>query len=161
MSTPRKKRVATTPKRENRNTDPHWTNWEYLAAFGEDDLGYTYLDAVKQFCSQPSEEERWLDELVRQARIAHDRAGLRRSGRHAAWSVFRRAGMILLHNEMHEMKVKGKHGPRAVFLWPATALMVVVGTNWQVLYPKHPSVVRASGGGRSISKGQLSERVSI
>ena len=133
MASPRKKRGPSTPLREDRNTDPHWTNWEYLSAFGEDDLGYTYLDAIKQFCCMPSEEEMWLDELVREARRAYDRAGHSQTGRQAAWRVFRRAGMILLHDRMEELKVEtGRLRPRAAFAWPSKSMTVIIATNWRV-----------------------------
>lgn len=138
MSTPKKKRDPHTPLREDRNTDPRWTNWEYLAAFGEDDLGYTYLDAIKQFFSLPSDEEVWLNELARQARHAHDMACLRNSGRQAAWSVFRRAGMLLLHDEMNK-RVKGHRRPWAVFAWPGTRMVVTVGAGWRVTIQTLPT----------------------
>lgn len=129
----RKQRMPGAPSRENVNTDPHWTNWETLAAFGEDELGYTYLDAIKRFCCIPSEEDAWLDELVRRARAAHDQAGQSRTGREAAWRVFRRAGMILLHDRMDELKVgQGILKPRAVFCWPMTSRTITVATNWRV-----------------------------
>jgi hypothetical protein len=81
-----------------------------------------YLDAVKRFCCLSSVEDEWLDELVRQARAAHDQAGQSRTGRQAAWRVLRRAGMVLLHDRMDELKVgRGILTPRAVFLWPTTS----------------------------------------
>lgn len=134
MSTPRKKRGPVTPLREERNTDPHWTNWEYLAAFGVDDLGYTYLDAIKQFCCLPSDEDVWLDELVRRARKAYTENGGSRTGQEAAWRVFRRAGMILLHDRMDTMKVQNFkiRAPRAAFIWPSKSLTIIVTTDWRV-----------------------------
>ncbi|MDP1592331.1 MAG: hypothetical protein Q8M07_31505 [Prosthecobacter sp.] len=133
MPTCRKTRADGSPRRKDVNTDPHWTNWEYLAAFGEDELGYTYLDAIKRFCCIPSEEDAWLDELVRRARAAHDQAGQSRMGREAAWRVLRRAGMILLHDRMDELKVgQGIMKPRAVFLWPTTSRTLTIATNWRV-----------------------------
>lgn len=131
MATPRKKRSPDTPSREDRNTDPRWTNWEYLSAFGEDDLGYTYLDAVKRFCCCPSDEDLWLEDLVKRARKAYEHAGSRRSRRQAAWRVFRRAGMILLHDEMGK-RGRGKQRPQAVFSWPSRAMIVMVTTAWKV-----------------------------
>lgn len=134
MATPRKKRSPDTPSREDRNTDPRWTNWEYLSAFGEDDLGYTYLDAVKRFCCCPSDEELWLEDLVKRARRAYEDAGLSRSRRQAAWRVIRRAGMILLHDRMLDMRVweLRRKRPRAVFRWPSRRLTIVIGTNWKI-----------------------------
>ncbi len=133
MASPRKKRGPSTPLREDRNTDPHWTNWEYLSAFGEDDLGYTYLDAVKRFCCLPSEEDAWLDDLVRAAKRAHDRSGSSQTGRQAAWRVFRRAGMILLHDLMDDLQVEtGKLKPRAAFFWPSQAMTLIITTAWHV-----------------------------
>lgn len=131
MPTP-KRPGAGGKRRVNVNTDPHWTNWEYLAAFGEDELGYTYLEAIKRFCCLPSQEDAWLDELVRRARLAHDRAGQCRAGREAAWSVLRRAGMILLHDMMAELRVgTSRMKPRAAFLWPGRGVRVVVAANWK------------------------------
>lgn len=131
MARARKPKRSTT--RKDVNTDPHWTNWEYLAAFGVDDLGYTYLDAVKQFCCVPNEEEAWLEDLVRKAHRAHDRAGRSTTGRQAAWRVLRRAGMILLHDLMDDLKVEtGKRKPRAAFRWPEMAMTVIVTTNWKL-----------------------------
>lgn len=134
MPTCRKTRAAEAPRRKDVNTDPHWTNWEYLAAFGEDELGYTYLDAIKRFCCLPSDEDAWLDELVRAARQAHDLAGSSQLGRLAAWRVFRRAGMILLHDRMEELQVgRGILRPRAVFRWPMASRTITVATNWRVV----------------------------
>jgi len=133
VASAKKKRGPGTPPREERNLDPHWTNWEVLAAFGEDERGDTYLDAVKRFCCLPSEEDVWLDELVRAAHRAHDRAGSCQTGRMAAWRVFRRAGMILLHDFMEDLQVEtGRLKPRAAFYWPAKAMTVVITTNWRV-----------------------------
>jgi hypothetical protein len=131
-----KKRIQCAAKRPRgrKNIDRHWTNWEYLAAFGEDEHGETYLDAVKRFCCLPSEEDVWLDNLVRKARMANDRAGKSRAGREAAWRVLRRAGMILLHDLMDELQVlvEGKRKPRAAFLWPCKAIFVIVTTEWKI-----------------------------
>ena len=131
MASPKKKRGPHTPRREERNTDPHWTNWEYLAAFGVDDLGYTYLDAIRQFCCIPSDEDAWLEDLVKAAKRAHDRAGHSRTGQAAAWTVLRRAGMILLHDLMEDLKVGGKMKPRAAFRWPSQGITVIVSNSWK------------------------------
>ncbi|MDP2359187.1 MAG: hypothetical protein Q8O14_00325 [bacterium] len=131
-----KKRIQCAAKRPRgrRNVDPHWTNWEVLAAFGEDEHGGSYLDAVKRFCCMPHEEDVWLDNLVRQARQAHDRAGQSRAGREAAWEVLCQAGMVLLHDLMNELQVQveRKRKPRAAFYWPAMAVTVIINTNWRV-----------------------------
>ncbi len=133
MATAKKKRGPKTPPREERNTDPRWTNWEVLSAFGEDENGTTYLDAIKQFCCVPNEEEAWLGDLVRRARRAHDRAGQSATGRQAAWRVLRRAGMILLHDLMDDLKVEtGKLKPRAAFRWPEMSITVIVTTTWKL-----------------------------
>lgn len=133
MATPRKKRGPGTPLREERNTDPHWTNWDYLAAFGEDEQGYTYLEAIKRFCCLPSDEEAWIDDLVREAHRAYLRAGACQKGQAAAWRVLRRAGMILLHDLMADLRVgAGRLKPRAAFRWPTTtATTIIVATNWK------------------------------
>ena len=132
MPTPRKPRTGVR-RRVDINTDPHWTNWEVLAAFGEDERGDTYLDAVKRFCCLPSEEDAWLEDLVRRARQAHDAAGQSRNGREAAWAVLRRAGMILLHERMRELRVgAGILKPRAAFRWPGIRREVVVGAGWKL-----------------------------
>lgn len=138
---------GTKRRRVNVNNDPHWTNWEYLAAFGEDELGYTYLDAIKRFCCLPSEEEAWLEELVRRARQAHDAAGQSRRGREAAWAVLRRAGMILRHDRMAELRVgAGILRPRAAFLWPGLNHEVVVSVHWKPVIqqdvPRHRRLQR-------------------
>lgn len=46
----KRKKGAPAYARQDVSTDPHWVNWEYLAAFGEDERGYTFLEAVKQHC---------------------------------------------------------------------------------------------------------------
>lgn len=138
MPTP-KRPGAGGKRRVNVNTDSHWTNWEYLAAFGEDELGYTYLEAIKRFCCLPSQEEAWLEDLVRRARQAHDQAGQSRNGREAAWAVLRRAGMILLHDRMEELRVgAGILRPRAAFRWPGTGRTVIVGAGWKLQIHSNP-----------------------
>ena len=132
MPTPKRPRAGV-KRRVNVNTDPHWTNWEILAAFGEDERGDTYLEAVKRFCCLSSPEEAWLEDLVRRARQAHDAAGQSRAGREAAWAVLRRAGMILLHERMKELRVgAGILKPRAAFRWPGIRREVVVGAGWKL-----------------------------
>lgn len=130
MATARKPKRSTT--RKDVNTDPHWTNWEYLAAFGVDDLGYTYLEAVKRFCCIPSDEEVWLEDLINMAKLAFERAGSHRSRQQAACRVFRRAGMILLHDEMKK-RAKGECRTQVVLIWPTMEKMVMITNKWKAI----------------------------
>ncbi|MDP2360615.1 MAG: hypothetical protein Q8O14_07665 [bacterium] len=132
MATPKKKRRPGAPLREDINTDPRWVNWEFLAAFGVDDTGHTYLDAIKQHCCVKSDEDQWMEDLVRRAHQVHDRAGHSAMGRNAACDFFRKAGMVLLPDFMDDLGVGGTLKPRAAFWWPAALTTVIVHTNWKV-----------------------------
>ncbi len=129
---PRRRDGRPTRKRSEVGTDPLWVNWEYLAAFGQDERGYQYLDAIKLHCGIKSAEDEWMDNLVRRARQAHDEAGHCQRGQEAAWRVFRRAGMILFHDLMLEVGVGKPFKPRAVFYSPVMARTMVVGPHWKL-----------------------------
>ncbi|MDP2361996.1 MAG: hypothetical protein Q8O14_14810 [bacterium] len=125
-STPRRKHV-----RHDVNTEPRWLNWEFLAAFGVDESGYTYLDAVKQHCCAGLAREDWLEALIRRARKAYIAAGRSKYGQRAAWAVFRRAGMIMLHDLMDDLSEGRKLGPMAAFQSPRTAEIVIIRRSWK------------------------------
>jgi hypothetical protein len=132
VSTKRK----TTPRtglREDVGSDPHWVNWEYLAAFGEDERGFTFVAAVKQYCCAQSDEEEWLEQLVKRARVAFDRAGHGATGLYAACRVLRaEGGMVILHDLMADLGVGLPRNPRLAFRWQQSLMTVVVNWSWKV-----------------------------
>lgn len=137
----KRRKTAPTYRRQEMNTDRHWVNWEFLAAFGVDERGYTYLAAVKQHCCLADEPDEWLDNVVRRARKACEKVGSVRVGNRAAWRILRWAGLVVLHDLMKDLRRPGRVGPHAAFFEPGTSQVWVVGRNWKrVAMPRDAAV---------------------
>lgn len=119
--------------REEIGTDIRWVNWDLLAAFGEDERGYTYLAAILRYCCVEDRTTEWMELLVDRARAAHGRAGHGVRGQFAALRVFRRAGLVILHKLMDELGVGKPMRPRAAFYSPITEQFVIVTTHWKTV----------------------------
>lgn len=100
-----------------------------MSAFGEDDDGHTYLEAVLLHCCSPVGDQDLLD-IIKRARAAF---GLSRRGKHrAAWRVLESSGLTLLPTLMAELGVGRSHGPRAAFYCPVRDQTFIIGYDWRL-----------------------------
>lgn len=103
-----------------------------MAAFGSDEVGNTYLDAVRRYCCTPEVGGEALQEIVQDAKAAFILAGNCDRGKRAAWDVLESAGMVLMHDRMKQLGVARPRGPRAAFFCPAQGRVFVLTYAWHL-----------------------------
>lgn len=111
---------------------PTRLSWDMMIAFGADEDGAEYLDAIKAHCCGPAGEID-LPELVCRARAASRVAGHGLAGRRAAWRVLEQAGLELLPDLMADIGAARRSGPRAAFYCPVQGQTYILGFDWRLV----------------------------
>ena len=113
--------------------NPAKVRWDTLSAFGTDEAGNTYLDAVRAHCCTPVAGDDQVHEAIAAARDAFNQAGQCQRGKEAAWEVLEGAGLILLPVLMQELGVNRQRGPRAAFYSEWLQQSFILTYSWRLV----------------------------
>lgn len=115
-----------------RPPDPTKARWDMMAAFGSDEDGNSYLQAILQHCCTPNHEDETLLELIHRARSAYRDAGSFGKGRLAARGVLVQAGMVLLDDREQALAGGTQRAPLAVFYVPDMGQAYILSCTWHL-----------------------------
>jgi hypothetical protein len=112
--------------------DPSKVGWDMMTAFGSDEYGHQFLEAVVLHCT-PLSGDAWLEAVVQNAKTAFRESGFGMPGKRAAWTALEDAGLNILPDMMDAIGVNRSHGPRAAFFYPLLDKAFIVSYNWQII----------------------------
>lgn len=115
-----------------RPPDPTKVRWDMMAAFGSDEDGNSYLQAVMQHCCDPGPEDEALLDLVHRARQAYRDAGSYGKGRAAARGVLLQAGLVMLDDRTPTGGRGTRRAPLAVFYFPERGQAYILSRTWHL-----------------------------